>query len=432
MTRQELLERIKRIPIIDVHSHMNRTQMAAKDIQMVIGYHMLRYPLNAAGADMSVVWPADRALDVDAYRQAFAEYWPRIANTGFARMLRDTFAELYDFTEPIGPDSLGRMIQAFEKNNSQPDWPRQVLDKANCVRILSSSYRVPPLEPGADDFGVRFTVEAPGFSMSREMPEWSGRLGKLGELIDQPTITNRQQLHDATAAYYQQFDWAEKGASVLWVGGLADLTPVPDDLADDLLQRAGRDEHLTVAETATLEGIMIRATVKGFAPHNDMFQLVYGTQFLTAPSGRPVTRAHPLFASSIAHLAGEFPDMRFNILSGVELDEPTWCSMCLAYPNVSLGGFWWSGFYSTHMINAWHRRLDMVPVSSLCGFFSDGFCVDWVFARIRQTQQCLAHVLSEKIDRGEYTIDQALQVARDLLFESPRRLFLPNENINPA
>lgn len=432
MTRQELFERIKRIPIIDVHSHMNRTQMAARDFQMVVGYHMLRYPLNAAGADMSVVWPHDRNLDESAYQQAFAAYFRRIANTGFARMLRDTFAELYDFTEPIGPDSLERMIEAFEKKNSRPDWAQQVLEKANCVRILSSSYQVPPLEPGEADFGVRFTVEAPGFSSSRELERWSQRLSKLGKLIDQATITTRRQLHEATAAYYAQFDWQDKGASVLWVGGLADLAPVPDDVADGLLQRAGRDEHLTVAETATLEGIMIRATVKGFQPHNDMFQLVYGTQFLTAPNGRPVTRAHPLFASSIAHLAGEFPEMRFNILSGVELDEPAWCSLCLAYPNVSLGGFWWSGFYSTHMINAWHRRLDMVPVSSLCGFFSDGFCVDWVFARIRQTQQCLAHVLSQKIERGEYSIDQALQVARDLLFESPKRLFLPNEKIDLA
>jgi hypothetical protein len=175
---------------------------------------------------------------------------------------------------------------------------------------------------------------------------------------------------------------------------------------------------------------LLRAVCEAIRGQTPIWQICYGTQFVTPGSAaHPITRAAPQFASSFAHLLGEFPDIHFNILSGCEVDEPVWCSLCLGYGNLSLAGYWWNLFYPSVMRSAWHRRLDMVPTSRLCGFFSDGWCIDWAYARVRMTQRVLAGVLAEKVEQGFYTTEQAVRVAREILFETPRRLFLPADEI---
>jgi hypothetical protein len=63
------------------------------------------------------------------------------------------------------------------------------------------------------------------------------------------------------------------------------------------------------------------------------------------------------------------------------------------------------------------------------GFFSDGYCVDWVYGRLMTVRRVMANVMAERIERGFMTRAEALAVARDVLFETPRRIFLPDEKI---
>jgi hypothetical protein len=142
-----------------------------------------------------------------------------------------------------------------------------------------------------------------------------------------------------------------------------------------------------------------------------------------------VCGAGPEFASSLGCLVAEYPGVHFNILNGHEPDEPTLCSLCTAYANVSLAGFWWHTFYPSVMHAAWHRRLEMVPVTRLCGFFSDGWCAEWTYARLTVVREVLTHVLAEKVESGFYSRAQALDVARRLLADTPAKLFLPGETI---
>jgi hypothetical protein len=104
--------------------------------------------------------------------------------------------------------------------------------------------------------------------------------------------------------------------------------------------------------------------------------------------------------------------------------------MCVAYNNFSLSSYWWITSYPSLMHGAWARRLDVVPLTNLCAFFSDGWCVDYIYGRLMVTKRVLANVLAEKIERDKWTTEEALAAARDVLFETPRRLFLPNERID--
>ena len=431
MLPDDLYERICDLPIIDVHSHLHRDRMAARELRDVVFYHMLLYPLRAAGMAEQTLWPGGREGSHDPAR-VYAESmpcWRSVASTSFGWALRTILRELYEFDEPIAAESLPRLRDKFDAKVAQPDWEQSVLARANVRRILSSRIDVEPLAPGEPDPGVRFTIEAAPSSGIREFDTWPQRLRHLNELAGKPVAT-LADLQSVLTAFYDRFEWSEKHALVSWVSSQAEFRPVASSAIDGLLAdaQAGRDVGADGARL--LEAALIRCTCQAIRDKTGVFQICYGTQFVTPGALHPVTRSAGAFASGLAHLAGEFPEIHFNLLSGHEPDEPALCSLCLAYANVSLGGYWWNNFYPSVMRAAWHRRLDMVPTSRLCGFFSDGYCVDWIYARIRMTQRVLANVLAEKVEQGFYTPDQAVGVAREILFETPRRLFLADEGID--
>ena len=436
MMRDDLFNEISQLPAIDVHSHLRRDQMAATDLGKVMFYHMLAYPLRSAGAPGARMWQPGqlhwRGREEDLPYDAWIEHWAAVSNTGFAWILRTILRDLYGFDEPVTRESLPRLKAAFLARAAQPGWAKQVLGKAGVVRILSSSFDVAPLAPGQYGGGIRFTMEAAPTSGTHEYVSWKQRLERWGQRAGRE-ITSFGQMAHATQDYFDKLDWSGKNVLVNWLGSEADFRPAGDSAIDAIIADAIRGAELPPDSARLLEAAFVRCMLRAVRGRIKTFQLVYGTQFPTQGEGpggdgpHAVAKAASQFATSLGFLVAEFPDIHFNILNGYEIDEPLLCALCLGYNNVSLGSFWWQTFYPSVMHAAWHRRLDMVPVSRLCGFFSDGYSVDYIYGRLRMTELVLAGVLAEKIERGFCTREQALQIARDLLFETPRRLFLPDD-----
>jgi len=428
MLSDDLFSEICRIPAIDVHSHLRRNQMAATGVGKLLFYHMLVYPLRAAGGLDDAHWPSKQlhgdSPDTELLYDAWMRSWPLLSNTGFAWILQTILRDLYEFDEPVTPESLPRLRAAFDRNANQPDWPRQVLTRGHIVAILSSYHDVPPLAPGEYDGGIRFTLETAPTVGTHEAFPWRQRLERLGRRAG-IEIATLGQLARATQEFFDKTDWAGKNVLVNWIGSEADFRTVDASVIDRLLADCLRGMEPAPDGARLLEGAVVRCTLEAVRRRIKVYQLVYGTQFPTAENApHPVQKAWHGFAASISHLAAEFPEIHFNILNGYEPDEPVLCSLCLAYANVSLGSFWWQTFYPSVMHAAWHRRLDMVPVSRLCGFFSDGYSVDYIYGRLRLSQRVLANVLAERIDRGFGTRQQALEIARHVMLETPRKLLM--------
>jgi glucuronate isomerase len=64
----------------------------------------------------------------------------------------------------------------------------------------------------------------------------------------------------------------------------------------------------------------------------------------------------------------------------------------------------------------------MVPVNKQIGFFSDAYCLEWTYAKVILVRRILAQVLATKIAQGQYSLDEALSIARAVLYESPQSL----------
>ncbi len=68
------------------------------------------------------------------------------------------------------------------------------------------------------------------------------------------------------------------------------------------------------------------------------------------------------------------------------------------------------------------ERLDMLPANRQIGFFSDAYCVEWAYAKAVIARRELAIVLTGKVERGQYSAATAVDIARQILFETPQAL----------
>ena len=96
------------------------------------------------------------------------------------------------------------------------------------------------------------------------------------------------------------------------------------------------------------------------------------------------------------------------------------CTLCRELPNLSLSGYWWHNFFPNSIASVIDERLDMLPTNKQIGFFSDAYCVDWLYAKSKLVRSELAKVLAKRIERKQYTLDEALNIAKKLLFQTAK------------
>jgi hypothetical protein len=126
--------------------------------------------------------------------------------------------------------------------------------------------------------------------------------------------------------------------------------------------------------------------------------------------------------SQLAEMIGRHPKLDFQVLLSSAHFNQTICTLLRELPNFSVAGCWWHNFFPTFIRQTIAERLDMVPANKQVGFFSDAHCVEWDFAKVIIARKQLALVLADKVVLGQYTKDEALAIARQILFETPRTL----------
>jgi hypothetical protein len=148
-------------------------------------------------------------------------------------------------------------------------------------------------------------------------------------------------------------------------------------------------------------------------------------QFSLGAEPMPFETASILYQRTIRQIAemiARHPRLRFQCFLASRHANQSFCTMVRELPNLSLAGYWWHNFFPDIIHQVISERLDMLPVNKQMGFFSDAYCVEWVYGKAVLARKQLARVLAEKIDQGQYTRDDALGIARTILYESPQTL----------
>ena len=433
MQSKDLLERllaeVRRIPIIDCHTHLRWDHPAADDISDIFGYHYIMAELLSAGMPHETLLGAKTGRD--RIREALP-YLTRISNTatwwGFEEICRTLFGLKGAFEEATWED----VFEVSKERCSDPVWHKQVIEETLGVKrtMLTNSYdedlsgydrsmfvpalRIDPLVLACDRLETVQSVEkAAGMD--------------VGSLSD---------FKRAVGSIYHRFrnDYGARSSAISMTPQFP-VFPVHEGDADRIFDRVLAGTRLSHEEFKRLQAHLFY-TYTEFCRDNELvFQIMLGVDravYLNpAPNGGDLFSVNPEMLKTLRDLLNRYPDVTFDlcILNRVQMHELA--GMGKLFPNCVISGHWWFTFYPGAIRETIRERLEMIPVVKLNGFFSDSYYCEWTVAKVAVYTRALAECLSEKVEQSYFTEDQAIWIARRLLYDNPIEHFgLPDGTIS--
>ena len=439
MNRETLaldLERaLAEVPVIDVHTHLVGGRLGARGLHDVLLYHMAVSDLYAAGCpdgDRLTQYPGWSSRE-EAHRriESALPYLKHVANTSSAWGVRIILNDLYDWREPITPQNWRRLDDLIRERAEDRDWHHSILDELNIRRTGTELAR---REGGADDDRLQYALEWGFFTRCQwgesdtalyelercwgRSPESPAPIGAGGRPPTERVIRTLHDVHAAVAHYVGSIPYGRVLATATHVSTEIDYRPIDDAEMAGALARRGqagpreRDIYASYINEAYLTALEARGDAI-------VFQFSLGAEPLPHETGSLLRQAT---IGQLAGIIGRHPRLRFQCFLASRHANQSLCTLARELPNLSLAGYWWHNFFPGAIAQVFRERLEMLPTNKQIGFFSDAYCVEWAYAKAILVRRQMARVFAELVEQGQYTAEDAVSIARAILFESPQSL----------
>lgn len=423
------------IPILDVHTHLCGAKLAARGLHDVLLYHMIVSDLYAAGCPSGARltqfpnWPTTE----EAHRriEEALPYLRWIQNTSGWWGVRIILRDLYEWNQPITADNWRELDERIRERADDPAWARAILKRANIQRTCAEYCR---RGAGEGDDVLQYSLEW-GMFMRAQWGEFDTAVYDLERTWGRPpeapvtigagerphpakTIRTIDDVHAAIHHYVDSIPYDQVISTATGFSTDIDYRlPNDREMADALTRRwhAGRAERDIYA--AYIGETFLAALEKRGA--DIVFQFSLGAEPLPFETA---SRIRQSTLGQLAEIVGRHPKLRFQCFVSSRHANQTLCTMCRELPNFSLAGFWWHNFFPDAIRQVMGERLDMVPVNKQVGFFSDAYVVEWAYAKVILVRRQMAQVLAARVRQGQYTVEEALAIAREILYETPQSL----------
>lgn len=432
---QSLYEALGALPVIDTHTHLVGGNLGARGLHDVLLYHMAVSDLYAAGCPSGArltEFPGAPIREEAAQRiQEALPYLQKVVNTSTSWAVRMILSDLYDWHEPITPSNWRRLDDQIRERSQDRVWHRQILRNLNVKRLGAEWAR---RGNGEDDDILQYALEWAFFTRC-QWGEYDTALYELercwGKLPGAPApigtgkrrpperqIRSLEDVHAAMAHYVGAFPEGRILSVATHIATDLDLSPVSDGrMAEALARRESAGEPERSMYASYINEIFLAALeAKG---GKIMFQFSFGAEPLPYETG---SRLSQRSIAQLGEMVSRHPGLRFQCYLASRHANQSLCTLCRELPNLSLAGYWWHNFCPSVIRQVIEERLDMLPVNKQVGFFSDAYCAEWVHGKMMIVRRSMADVLGAKVRSGQYSPEQAIDIARQILFETPQTL----------
>ena len=419
-TARELFDEFRRWPVFDPHSHIDPHRPAARNLDEVLGYHYYTELAHSAGM------PADRvapSLAPKVRARNLSEYLDRIDNTVQYSWLLEIARTFHGFPhDRITPETVGDLYDRAEKGADGAAWDRDVWAKTGLEAVFLTNEFDDPLE---------------GWDTTRYVP--CLRTDDLVLKLHEPRTVER--LRASTGVDVQDFASLRQAIGVLFErftakGARACAISLPPDFAPRVstpkravtpIRRAIHGMDLRPDEHDEIRRVVFWTLAEFCAEFRLPFDLMIGPVRNVYPAG--VAGGRDLFDRRVSlyeyrELFNHFPGVTFPVSTlapdaGAELVAYAWI-----FPNVVPMGHWWYSNVPAFIASDLSARLQAVPKTKLVGYYSDAYKLEFVLPKFNTFRRVLAETLAETGVRGQgWSAERALDVARLVLLENPRRIF---------
>jgi hypothetical protein len=432
---RNLEDALRELPVIDVHTHLVGGKLAARGLHDILLYHMVISDLYAAGCPSGArlsqypAWPSRE--ESHARIDEAIPYLPQIRNTSSYWGVRLILSELYGWRDEITKSNWRRLDDLIRERADDRRISHETLD---AMKIGRTGTEIARRERGEDDDRLQYALEWGFFTRCQwgefdtalyelercwgRSPESPSPIAAGGRAVVDRPVRSLADVHDAITHYVREIPEDRV---------LATATHISTDIRFHDVTGAEMEAGLRRRDTAGPAERDIYASYiqEAFLTELESSKPGVTYQFSLGAEPLPFETASRLSQETIASLAamiGRHPGLRFQSFLASRHANQSLCTLARELPNLSLAGYWWHNFFPSAIAQVIEERLDMLPANKQVGFFSDAYCVEWTYAKLRIVRAILAKVLASKVDVGQYSREDALGIARSILFESPQTL----------
>ncbi|HLH53512.1 MAG TPA: hypothetical protein VKY92_07840 [Verrucomicrobiae bacterium] len=446
-TFRSLEEGLAQVPVLDIHTHLVGGKLGARGLHDVLLYHMVVSDLYSAGCPSGArltqypSWPGD--AEASQRIQEALPFLAAIRNTSSFWGVRIILRELFDWDAPVTKESWRKLDGLIRERADDRSWHHSILDRLNIVRTGTEIAR---RESGQDDDRLQYALEWGFFTRCQwgefdtalyELERCWGRtpasptpIGSGARPATERTIRSLADVEAAVSHYVSAIPYDQILSTATHLSTDIDYRQVTDAEMEAALSKRKTAGPL---ERDVYASYINEKFLSKLEEHGDkiVFQFSFGAEPLPYETG---SRLKQETIRQLGEMIGRHPRLRFQCFLASRHANQSLCTLARELPNFSLAGYWWHNFFPDVIRQIFGERLDMLPLNKQVGFFSDAYCVEWTYAKAVLVRRQMAQVLAAKVQQGQFTVDEALEVARGILFETPQTLLrmTPRKSLVPA
>lgn len=424
--REEILEYIRTLEIIDTHEHLpEEAAWARRDTDVLTDWlwHYFSCDLVSAGLSRNdlkgAVLDPGRPL---AERWRLVEpYWNAARNTGYARALDITARDIYGLPGVTG-ETIEELDRRFRKARQEAAAGAShyefVLKKKSRIAVsLLDGFDGRRERDGRFFRNVWRADEYLNPTHTGQVEETADRLGmRIHTLADWKEALERD-MDDALAkgavalksgaAYWRPISYvkaATEAAEHAW-NSLWNVPKGPD--WEGIHWQASRafQDHM-------MHHVMALADRRGLP-----FQIHTGLQ---EGNGNIVANSNP---ELLSNLFLEYRNVTFDVFHMGYPYQHALSALAKNFPNVMIDMCWAHIISPEAAVRALVEFLDAVPANKISAFGGDYIPIDPVYGHQYIARENVARALAIKVADGCFDADRAKEIARWVFVDNPRRIF---------
>lgn len=425
--RDKLFQDIWKLPTTDIHTHIDAKHPCARGLHDILLYHMIITELYSSGCpDGARLSEEPDEKEVEYRIKSALPYLKNIENTSLYWGLKIILHDLYGWDDKITEENWRELDEIIKQKNREAGRAKEIADLAHIKKSNTELWRG---HDHINDDMFYYSLEWSFFTRSQwgqydiallELEySWNQDIPgpPLPVTLDRSTlnltktIKTPSDIKEAISHYCDKLPYDE-------------ISNITSHLSTDINYR-------TVTEAEIAEALPKRS-VAG-PKERDIYANYINDAFLTELQRRhpgfvvqysigaepmPYETGSKLRTETVFELARQvstYKDLKFVLYNANAHQDQALCTLVRELPNLSLAGYWWHNFFPHVIRNIISQRLDMLPLNKQFGFFSDAYCMDWVYGKAILVKKQLAEVLASKCEQGQYTYEQAIDIASRIL-----------------
>lgn len=392
--------------------HLNLQAPLARHLGEVLGYPGYTGEIFGAGAPASLA--KNRDLPGREFVRALVPELRRSPCSALAWALRGILREAYGFQDELTEANWEALFDKAEQARNRPERLKEICRSANVAKILIHTPQRPLTDLGADAslFAALSDFHMPSIPNKKAL----GRMEKQTGL----SIASAQEMRQAA------FEYLKRAAAIGQRGIRMDISPEyplcrrSDADVETAFSRAASDKDLSGEEKAVLSTFALDTAAAAAGEAGMTVQLFIG---IRAYGGVHLPSDEQSLIGAVCEFLAGHPGTTFEVYACSEGLRQNLCLCAKAMANVHLAGCWWFSQFPEISAGTYSLRFDMLPASKWCAFFSDAYVAEWIIGKVAVVRNELARVLASKVLAGYMPEDSAPTVARQVLFETPCRLY---------